>query len=990
MSGGVVGGEKVHESPAPSAVSAPSQGEAEGGGTQYLRHLLTQGRPEPPEVAQLLAKHPGEKSAMLTLLHTTLGNSYVQKVVAVSARSGQASLEHETGGATDGKSGKAATASRPAAESSAVHAAAARGTSGSGSALPHVDTIQKSFGRHDVTGVKAHTGSAAGEAASSMGAEAFATGNNVAFAASPSLHTAAHEAAHVVQQRGGVQLKGGVGQEGDAHERHADQVADTVVAGGSAEPLLDRGAGQRGSGEAVQRRSAATPDLTGGWNSFLAAHHRDLFWTLTDRLDASGLPSVGAKLMWHEGAGRKLGLELRSHIEARADDDLSKLDILSQPGNLRAQLLALGEPPANWNEAIGTIIAIAFDTTLRDAVRRMGRQLQIVVDRREHHDLPPASSMVPLYPIDLVVGPFVVSHVTALGPSHQAVPKDDQAQMYDHGVIAVTYDWVEDPALWNWIRVAGPKNATVEDVARTPFIDGTHDDGEWAYRIAARPPYFGLPVELARRVPKTWNRAPQAVKDAVEGGAGAGQVVTTDALDRDGRSDALALAQATGQSVDSKHNTAQPTSTAVVDALLGANHVQTEFLATVLGRWGAKGPLATASAFLARRDAERGTNKLAAWEPVLRQQQAVLRVAADEITELGERDPKGLSAPVREVISAFAHVVGVSHLPADGAAALAEANHHRALLPVAIAEERVRGAVAVDLRSPDENSAQAAEATHSGDESPATRFSSSDLLDRAAAMRRGAGKRGADPEATSTLELDAAEFPLKAEIRRVRDQLRQIVEQANAVGIKEEYENGLPTILALPAKSLPKIDKWLEALDGSHTQTADLRRPALANVANAWSDWRSSSELTAWMEYANGRIKDERLRNLVWSLVKQLGLMVVSGQIASAAVAAIRGAVAASEVLSALRGQHRVRGHGALDPDRRADRPRAARRWNRRQTRVRRELARGRVDDTRIASVPWPSRTGQRPPEGPPDCCSESYAPGCRSRARLRRWCGCR
>lgn len=33
------------------------------------------------------------------------------------------------------------------------------------------------------------------------GAEAFATGNHVAFASSPSLHTAAHEAAHVVQQR---------------------------------------------------------------------------------------------------------------------------------------------------------------------------------------------------------------------------------------------------------------------------------------------------------------------------------------------------------------------------------------------------------------------------------------------------------------------------------------------------------------------------------------------------------------------------------------------------------------------------------------------------------------------------------------------------------------------------------------------------------------------------------------------------------------------
>jgi hypothetical protein len=36
-----------------------------------------------------------------------------------------------------------------------------------------------------------------------------------------------------------VSLKGDVGQEGDAHEQHADAVADAVVAGKSAEPLLD-------------------------------------------------------------------------------------------------------------------------------------------------------------------------------------------------------------------------------------------------------------------------------------------------------------------------------------------------------------------------------------------------------------------------------------------------------------------------------------------------------------------------------------------------------------------------------------------------------------------------------------------------------------------------------------------------------------------------------------------------------------------------------
>lgn len=119
-----------------------------------------------------------------------------------------------------------------------VPALAAQGTSGTGEALPYLDRIQASFGAHDVSHVQAHTDAAASEAARGMGAHAFATGDHVAFAGAPDLHTAAHEAAHVVQQRAGVHLKGGVGEEGDRYEQHADAVADRVVRGDSAEELL--------------------------------------------------------------------------------------------------------------------------------------------------------------------------------------------------------------------------------------------------------------------------------------------------------------------------------------------------------------------------------------------------------------------------------------------------------------------------------------------------------------------------------------------------------------------------------------------------------------------------------------------------------------------------------------------------------------------------------------------------------------------------------
>ncbi len=158
----------------------------------------------------------------------------------------------ETAGAAADPVQRAAGAAAP--DGAWVQDRAAQGVgAGSGGPLPFLDQIQPAFGRHDVGGVQAHVGGEAAAASTDIGARAYATGSKVAFGGPPDLHTAAHEAAHVVQQRGGVQLKGGVGQSGDVYERHADAVADAVVRGDPAEALLDSMAGSgSASSSAVQ------------------------------------------------------------------------------------------------------------------------------------------------------------------------------------------------------------------------------------------------------------------------------------------------------------------------------------------------------------------------------------------------------------------------------------------------------------------------------------------------------------------------------------------------------------------------------------------------------------------------------------------------------------------------------------------------------------------------------------------------------------------
>ena len=124
---------------------------------------------------------------------------------------------------------KPAVSPEPAMRHAAVHSP--------GGNIPHFDRIQRAFGRYDLRGVPARHDP---PAADGLGAEAFTYGESVVYGQFPDLHTAAHEAAHVVQQRLGAAPASDESADGRALERHADAVADRVVARQSAVALLDR------------------------------------------------------------------------------------------------------------------------------------------------------------------------------------------------------------------------------------------------------------------------------------------------------------------------------------------------------------------------------------------------------------------------------------------------------------------------------------------------------------------------------------------------------------------------------------------------------------------------------------------------------------------------------------------------------------------------------------------------------------------------------
>lgn len=150
-----------------------------------------------------------------------------------------------------------------ATEGAGTEAIAAQGVRGAQAPLPHLETIQPLFGDHDLGGVRAAIGGGAASAGRRLGAAAYAQGDRIGFRRSPDLFTAAHEAAHVVQQRSG-RVAAGRAHPGDSLEREADAAAQRVVRGESAAGVLGAraggGAAGGGAGGAVQLKLSSVDE----------------------------------------------------------------------------------------------------------------------------------------------------------------------------------------------------------------------------------------------------------------------------------------------------------------------------------------------------------------------------------------------------------------------------------------------------------------------------------------------------------------------------------------------------------------------------------------------------------------------------------------------------------------------------------------------------------------------------------------------------------
>lgn len=419
-----------------------------------------------------------------------------------------------------------------------IHAVAEAGLSGGGSRLPHHEAIQRAFGHHDVSEVRAHIGDTAADAAEAMGARAYASGDEVAFAAEPDLHLAAHETAHVVQQRAGVRLSGGVGQAGDEYERGADQVADLVVNGKSAEAVLDEMA-HRGSagGPAVQR------DETYMTTERYIARHSDRLGPATATalggLEASlsnGIVAMYASLS--NGVGPALTL-LRDAIDNESAEQTlrqlcaptpleSLVDRGRQTTRTSEDLVTTGSDA--WSNNVGTDIADAIARNLRASIQRIAGRYAAAKSAAQNAAWQAAGECNPNIQPEPSIADIASSHIVdryvirAACESHlfqvdlsawRSFHPEQAESASVAGVRRVVTGIEEESApvartsdpgrFYIWVR-STTEDATAEEVARSFF-----GDTEYAHLLEIK-----APPRYAFNASQVWN-LPATLQDRIVG-----------------------------------------------------------------------------------------------------------------------------------------------------------------------------------------------------------------------------------------------------------------------------------------------------------------------------------------------------------------------------------------------------------------------------------------------------------------------------------------
>jgi hypothetical protein len=535
----------------------------------------------------------------------------------------------------------------------------------------------------------------------------------------------------------------------------------------------------------------------------------------------------------------------------------------------------------------------------------------------------------------------------------KGTPDDTPGKPFLSGLRYVDYEWLgtRDRSLWNWIRVKSPAQPTAEDVAFTIYTQDISNPATYrsdqAFRILGSPPYFRIPVETAAQIAeanefKPVEPADPAAAQVPSAPPAPPQTPEVIALGQSAIADEVALAQAVPATKPDPR----------AEHAIERAHIQLDFLRRRLQPYQLDGWLAGVIAFVERRRAEtRDPRSRGLWSAVAVVQERYLHVIASELAQvLSELPSQGATpadtnlGPVMRVIEAYAAAAGVSHLGAEAPVALGSARRLRALLPLAFAEEKVR-------LTRQTVAGQVASQVAAGRTEPGSRetiVGAPELARRSAELRAMVARGDSiDADVVDQLAVDADEMTLRARLLTATTEAHRLQKRIEDVGLTtEKIESGYWTPYGQTDKLLEEIKKWQAELDQAKrialepaptvTPTDDQRREraflaktgasararaahppappvkpsdaqrriqtmrkAITAVDGQMASFDKVFDINGLFTWANEQIADKQLSDALWSIAVQLGVAIITGQVAGAIVAGVRSFALAREAVVA-------------------------------------------------------------------------------------------
>jgi len=343
-----------------------------------------------------------------------------------------------------------------------------------------------------------------------------------------------------------------------------------------------------------------------------------------------------------------------------------------------------------------------------------------------------------------------------------------------------------------------------------------------------------------------------------------------------------------------------------------------------------------AQQFAARRRADLATDPKTAskWVPAVAGQEGILHTVSSELVDLfqeldrrlkskkmGEDDAaKMLPVAVSELIRAFGRAAGASHLAAEANPLLADARRQKALLPLSLIDDQVRDAQVAVAAQGDTDEAGA------DDNVKSLSKTMTDTADLRLRITRGDTVTAKE---ASQVHSDSAELATRARVTTLASTVRTLKTEADAAGVSSgtnpdgswSVQKICDLILHLakdPAKAHTQHDSanelfggWLPRLDDAKRVSAEQneqdpygRMQAAVAYVNREMDSMAKQlgGLKEFIEWANKQRQYAQLKHLLTSMALQIGLMIVTGEIAGAGLAAVRGIAMAGEIAEDVRG----------------------------------------------------------------------------------------